>query len=215
MSFFLIFVVDKKHNLLFIVLVSIFIVSGCQQADTVAEPPSTLTTNDSTALNQAAAQEKVIPSAIQHQSGIVPASISIPKIEIEADVLEVGLNEQRQMEVPEDPFEVGWFQPGTKPGSQGSAVLAGHVDSRTGLAIFFHLDQLEVGDQVYVTDQEGQTLEFKVTSMEIYPYNDAPIDQIFGYTSAKRLNLITCTGEFDRVERTHRERLVVTTELVN
>ncbi|MDV2685084.1 class F sortase [Alkalihalophilus lindianensis] len=60
-----------------------------------------------------------------------------------------------------------------------------------------------------MTGANGEQMTFSGINMAVYPYDDAPIETIFGYTSAKRLNLITCTGEFDRVERTHRERLVV------
>ncbi len=151
---------------------------------------------------------------LRHET-INPTQVIIPALGVDAPITPSGLNEDRQMEVPDDPFEVGWFSPGTKPGGQGSAVLAGHVDSRTGPAVFFELDQLELDDVIEVIGENGEQLTFIVTKMTVYPYDDAPIDEIFGYTSDQRLNLITCTGEFDQVERTHRERLVVTADLLH
>lgn len=146
--------------------------------------------------------------------GIDPSVISIPTIDVRADIEDVGILENGQMGVPDDGDTVGWFHRGPKPGAAGNSVMAGHVDDRSGPAIFFDLDQLTLGDRIYIEDDEGTELAFEVTRMEVYPYDDAPMDLIFGPTATQRLNLITCTGEFDRNAGTHRERLVVFTELV-
>lgn len=146
-------------------------------------------------------------------SGITPTSVEIPSLNINAPIESLGLTETGAMDVPEDGETVGWYNRGAKPGARGNAVLAGHVDDYTGPAVFFDLKELNIGDEVVVYGERDEALMFEVVKMERYPYDDAPIRDIFGYTNSQRLNLITCTGEFDRVERTHRERLVVYTEL--
>ncbi|WP_051314883.1 class F sortase [Alteribacter aurantiacus] len=146
--------------------------------------------------------------------GIVPLMLSIPAIEVEADIEPVGVLDNGQMGVPDDADGVAWFEPGTLPGNTGNAVLAGHVDSRTGPAVFWDLDQLEPGDEIHVIGEDGEPLTFEVQQSISYGRNDAPIEEIFGPTDKKRLNLITCTGTFDRSEGTHDQRLVVYTELV-
>ncbi|WP_368503811.1 class F sortase [Alkalihalophilus sp. As8PL] len=216
---FLTFVVNKKLNSLLSILLTLFILVGCTPDNSfseVQEEPEIIEMKDSS-LDEVIIQsnQQDVTSSTQINSSLIPTHISIPKIEVEAPISEMGLNEKHQMDVPEDPFEVGWFNRGTKPGNQGHAVLAGHVDSRTGPAIFFDLDELSIGDHVELSGANGEQLTFSVINTAVYPYDDAPIEAIFGYTSAKRINLITCTGEFDRVERTHRERLVVTAELIN
>ncbi len=50
------------------------------------------------------------------------------------------------MEIPADDHITGWYEPGYEPGSAGSAVIAGHVDSKKGPAVFFYLTDLEEGD---------------------------------------------------------------------
>jgi sortase A len=145
--------------------------------------------------------------------GVVPVSLSIPAIEVQAAVMNVGLLENGQMGVPSDYMEVGWFEPGTKPGERGNAVLAGHVDSKTGPAIFFNLNELEVGDEVMVTGEKGKKLTFIVRDKKVFPKDNAPVSEIFGYTSRRQLNLITCTGTFDRKQGGHIDRLVIYTEL--
>ncbi|RWZ51393.1 class F sortase [Halobacillus fulvus] len=120
-----------------------------------------------------------------------------------------------QMGVPEEPLNAAWFEPGAQPGAKGSSVIAGHVGRSPGAAVFYYLQELEVGDEVIVTGQEGQELTFVVTGREVFPQDDAPVDDIFGYTARKTLNLITCTGDFIRSQGGHQDRLVVYTELKN
>ncbi|WP_100374243.1 class F sortase [Bacillus sp. FJAT-45037] len=145
--------------------------------------------------------------------GIQPSRIQIPSIEVDARTEEVGVLDNGEMGVPEEIDQVGWFEPGTKPGNVGNAVMAGHVDSRTGPAIFFRLDELEEGDEVIVSSDSDETYTFVVTGKESYPYDSAPIAEIFGRSDTRNLNLITCTGTFNRSVGTHEERLVVFTEL--
>ncbi|WP_161524833.1 class F sortase [Alteribacter lacisalsi] len=151
-------------------------------------------------------------SGTEAVSGILPVAVEIPEIGVYADIESLGLTDTGAMDVPDDGDLVGWYNRGAKPGAPGNAVLAGHVDDRSGPAVFYDLKELREGDEILVHG-EDETLTFIVTRMEAYPYDDAPLQQIFGRSTARNLNLITCTGEFDREQRTHRERLVVYTEL--
>jgi sortase A len=154
------------------------------------------------------------PIIRDNQVALVPNTISIPSIGVDTRITNVGILENGQMGVPENVDEVAWFEPGTKPGARGNAVMAGHVDSKTGPAIFFHLKKLKKGDEVIVAGQDGEKLTFKVVDKKAFPKDNAPVEKIFGYTSRKMLNLITCTGDFNQKQGTHVERLVVYTELV-
>ncbi len=145
--------------------------------------------------------------------GIVPTTIEIPSLNINTNIEQVGRLENGQMGVPKGLDTVGWFSDGVKPGSPGNAVMAGHVDSKSGPAVFYKLEDLEDGDEVIVKDQDGKTLTFEVTDKEKYNRKTAPVDKIFDYSYGSKLNLITCTGNFNRDEGTHEERLVIYTEL--
>jgi len=147
------------------------------------------------------------------REGIVPHRIEIPAIGVDATIEHVGLLPSGQMDEPSEMDDVAWYEGGYMPGEQGSSVLAGHVDSRTGPAIFFDLHKLEQGDEIIVTDEDGVEKVFVVQKSEAYDRNDAPLQQIFGYSYRSQLNLITCTGEFNTEAGTHDERLVVYTVL--
>ncbi|SDO34987.1 class F sortase [Alkalicoccus daliensis] len=160
-----------------------------------------------------AAADSVPIVPVKDETGIIPAHLEIPSIKVDAQVDGYGLDEDGKMEVPDEGESIAWFERGAKPGTQGNAVLAGHVDDRTGPAVFYDLNKLEEGDEIIVTSEDGEAYTFLVSHKEAYPYDDAPIDVVFGKTSSRNLNLITCTGEFDTNAGTHRERLVVFTEL--
>ncbi len=53
------------------------------------------------------------------------------------------------MGVPDNGHDVAWFKLGARPGEEGNAVIAGHVDDQKGPAIFYHLDKLTKGDEIF------------------------------------------------------------------
>ena len=118
------------------------------------------------------------------------------------------------MQLPENINEVGWFEPGFKPGETGNAVISGHLDSTTGEgAIFYHLHELETGDNLYVTDELGGQYTFVVKRKEIYEFDKVPLDEVFGVSSKKQLNLITCTGQWNFSQRNYTHRMIIYSEL--
>ncbi|WP_432353018.1 class F sortase [Sporosarcina sp. A2] len=186
--------------------------AGCssQDSSTASEPQSSPPSQKVPSVKQPSADGLLLKA---EQKGITPVSIEIPSINVKATIENVGELENGQMGVPQGVDNVGWFEPGTLPGDQGSSVMAGHIDSLTGPAIFYKLDKLKKGDEVIVRDADGKSLTFLVTGAKRYPRKEAPIKEIFGFSYGSRLNLITCTGEFNKKAKTHEERLVVYTEL--
>lgn len=147
------------------------------------------------------------------RTGIVPASLDIPAIDLKANVESVGLKENGEMAVTESFDTTGWYEQGYNPGEPGNAVIGGHVDSRKGPAVFYELHKLSLGDEVKVTSRTGETRTFVVTDKKEYPWDEAPLNSIFGYTHRSSLNLITCTGDFDQSSRNYSKRLVIYTEM--
>ncbi|WP_336787689.1 class F sortase [Paenibacillus sp. MMO-177] len=145
---------------------------------------------------------------------IVPDRIWIPSVGIKAPVEPVGLLENGQLGVPASSDIAGLFIDGVLPGEKGNAIIAGHVDNYTGPAIFYPLKKLKPGDPVILSDSSGKYLVYSVDAVEAYPTAEAPLDKIFGDTNGKRLNMITCTGKYNRQKKEHEKRLVVYTHLL-
>lgn len=147
------------------------------------------------------------------QQGVTPALIEIPAIDARAKVIQVGQTADGNMEAPANIHTIGWYEPGIKPGNNGNAVMAGHVDGLSSPGTFFNLKKLEPGDKIHITGIEGTELTFVVVEKQAYPPEDAPLNEIFGDSSKPQLNLITCTGTFNAETGHYEERLVVYTEL--
>lgn len=147
--------------------------------------------------------------------GIIPWKIRIPALKIDTYVERVGVTREGLMDVPKNIWNTAWFgEGGYRPGDRGNAVIAGHLDAPGTKAIFWDLDKLKPGDQIFLNDAAGRELVFEVQKREVYPVDNAPLIDIFGPSSEARLNLITCNGTFDRTIRNYNKRLVVFSRLV-
>jgi hypothetical protein len=134
----------------------------------------------------------------------VPVSLRIPAIGVNARVISLGLDASGGVAVPplSTPFVTSWYDKGPAPGQDGPAVLLGHVDAAgVGPAVFYKLGDLVPGDLVYVTRKDHRTVVFRVTAVTLYPEQDFPAREVYGYTPHPTLRLITCGGDYD--EHTH------------
>jgi LPXTG-site transpeptidase (sortase) family protein len=114
------------------------------------------------------------------------------------------------LQAPPAPDVAGWFVHGALPGEPGPAVIAGHVDSRTGPAVFSRLDRLVPGDRVEVGRSDGQVFAYRVTTVETVPKDAFPTARVYGPTPGPELRLITCGGVFDRHSSHYRDNVIVT-----
>ena len=90
------------------------------------------------------------------------ASLRIPAIGVSAPIIPIGLHKDRTIQVPQDFGKAGWYKLGPKPGARGPAVIVGHVDSKTGPAIFYRLRELKPGNRILIRGAGGRTVRFRV-----------------------------------------------------
>src|SRR3989344_2905957 len=150
-----------------------------------------------------------LASAIEY-----PDELSIPKINVVSNVQHLGVTKSGNMQAPDNFSDVSWYKLGVIPGEKGSAVIAGHKNGVYVRGVFRRLNELKVGDSVYVARANGEKLHFKVVETAVYPYDKAPLERIFTASDGTYLNLITCTGTFRKEIGSSDHRLVVYTELV-
>lgn len=145
----------------------------------------------------------------------IPSRIQIPKIGMNASVEQVGLGADGSVNVPSSWWTVGWYNLGYKVGDSGSAVMSGHYDTNTGApAVFFKVGALSSGDTITVTNTNGSVYTFRVYKKEAYPWNQMPLQTIFGTGGKVLLNLITCSGTWDKATKNYSHRTVVYSEIV-
>ena len=138
-----------------------------------------------------------------------PASLVIPSIGVTTALVHLGLTSSGALQVPPTTTVAGWYTGSPRPGSIGSAVIAGHIDSVTGPGVFYRLSKLQRGDRVYVRRADGTLAVFKVTEVQMYPKDDFPTVTVYGATPTPQLRLITCGGTFDYSTRSYLSNTVV------
>jgi hypothetical protein len=138
-----------------------------------------------------------------------PVEVEIPAIGVRSSLADLHLDAQGALETPEDFGMAGWFVDGPQPGQPGPAVIAGHVDSRDGPAIFHRLRDVLPGDEVLVHREDGSAVSFTVTGREQYAKDAFPGASVYGPVPGPELRLITCGGVFDPRVRSYRDNIVV------
>jgi sortase A len=144
----------------------------------------------------------------------IPVRLVIPAIRVDAAIEALGNMPDGGMDAPARWADVGWYGLGFRPGDSGGAVIAGHLDSTTSRAVFWDLGRLEIGDDVQVRNDDGSLLTFAVVDKQLYAFDNAPLDKIFGPADLPELNLVTCNGVFDWRTKNYDQRLVVYTQQV-
>jgi LPXTG-site transpeptidase (sortase) family protein len=143
----------------------------------------------------------------------LPARLKIPKLNVDAVVLSVGLTKDGAMGVPEGPTDVAWFDLGSRPGEKGSAVIAGHFGWKNNIpAVFDSLGTLKKGDLVSIEDETGTTTTFVVRELRTYGENQDASDVFDSNDGKAHLNLVTCQGIWNKNKKSYSQRLVVFTD---
>ncbi|MFE6130519.1 class F sortase [Streptomyces sp. NPDC056437] len=138
-----------------------------------------------------------------------PVRISVPSLKISSSLEDLRLDTKRAMQTPTDPDRAGWYRPGPAPGSEGPAVIAGHVTWNGKPAVFFELATLRAGDRIAVERQDGRTAEFTVDKVAQYPKNRFPTVEVYRNLDHARLRLITCGGDYTAESNHYADNIVV------
>ena len=198
----------RRNSAPSVLLVACVVLAGCGEAATgPAAAPRPLPIN--------AQGTFVTPAPIEKpfkDNGVNPTTLVIPRLHVSAAVEHVGQTADHAMESPRRPDEVAWYSLGFRPGEQGHAVIAGHLDStdrRHPRAVFADLGKLRAGDALTVSGG-GRTLSFTVSAVASYAESQFPLETVFGAGEERTLELITCTGTYRGGRAGYTRRLVVT-----
>lgn len=154
------------------------------------------------------------PSPTEPAGVPVPRRLRIPAIDVDTRVLPVGLDQHRNMEIPEDIRLVGWYDLGVAPGAeQGSAVLVAHRDGRVqGRGVFYSIGDLKPGNRIQVLRDDESEVTYEVVARELISKKgftkEAP--ELFAIDGPPRLTLISCGGYYDRDNGGYQANVIVT-----
>jgi len=171
----------------------------------------------------------LIPSSVttaipklRHAPGVrplarsVPVSVRIPAIGVSAPVMQLGKNADGTVQVPplDDHDLTGWYQYGAAPGQRGTAVILGHVDSATGISVFYDLKDVRAGDLIYVTLADGKVAAFTVDGVQSVAKDAFPTTAVYGRAGYPELRLITCGGLFDEATGHYLDNIIAYAHMI-
>ncbi|MER7704112.1 class F sortase [Kitasatospora sp. NPDC097605] len=140
-----------------------------------------------------------------------PVRLRIPQINVDAPFTELALDPAGQLNAPppDDKNLVGWYAEGVSPGERGASVVAGHVDTTKGPAVFLLLSLMLPGNKVEVQRADNTVAVFAVDSVETFAKDAFPDQRVYGKTPDAQLRLITCGGTYDKKRRDYLDNVVV------
>lgn len=140
----------------------------------------------------------------------VPVRLKIPSLNIDSAIEYVGLTSDGEMDVPKDRANVAWYDLGSRPGENGSAVIAGHYGrwKNGDVAVFDNLDKLKFGDKILIESNDA-IISFVVRETKSYQPEADATEVFFSSDGKAHLNIVTCEGEWNKISKSYAKRLVV------
>jgi len=146
--------------------------------------------------------------------GAPPVRISIASLKINQRLIGLQVNASRQLDVPQNYNDIGWWSTGPVPGDPGAAVIVGHLDSKVGPAVFYRLSSLTRGAIIAVGRADGTTVKFTVTRLQAFSKKHFPDKLVYRTTGTPSLHLLTCGGTYDRSSGGYQANVVVFADMV-
>jgi Sortase domain len=188
-----------------------FTASGSDSTPTPTTAPRAVATEKSSSGGRGVPDE--ITGPVLPESD--PVEISIARLGVRSRLVDLGVDANGAMDVPQDAALAGWYTLGPTPGALGPAVITGHVDMNGKPAVFYRLGTMRVGDRVSVSRTDGRVATFAVTRVAKYAKNAFPTGLVFGSIDHAGLRLITCGGAFDQSIQHYKDNVVVFARLVS
>ncbi|MEV7647245.1 class F sortase [Arthrobacter sp. NPDC089319] len=182
--------------------------AGARQGGRAPEPSAR---PDSSVIPDPAAipVHRALPAAPEEKAP--PTRLVVAGTSIDVSVVAVGVRAGNQMEIPDSVDRAGWYRHGPAPGDgTGTAVIAAHVDTLSGLAPFSELRQLRPDTRIIVERADAETLTYRVSEVELMDKDQFDAAAVFRRDGKPQLKLVTCGGEWLDARQDYSHNVVVT-----
>lgn len=144
-----------------------------------------------------------------------PKKITIPELEIEGFIQNVGVDQRAEIAVPNNIHLAGWFVNSVRPGDKGLSIIDGHLNGPRLDGVFASLEKVKIGDRFWVEFGDSSRRAFAVRDVQTVDL-DAAADVLYSQNPSihNQLNLITCGGTYDRNARLYDKRVIVVSEFI-
>ena len=152
---------------------------------------------------------RALPAAASEKTP--PTRLVVAGTSIDVSVVAVGIGAGNEMEIPDSVDRAGWYRHGPAPGDDaGTAVIAAHVDTLSGLAPFSELRQLRPDTRITVERADAETLTYRVSEVELMDKDQFDAAAVFRRGGKPQLKLVTCGGEWLDGRQDYSHNVVVT-----
>jgi len=155
----------------------------------------------------------VLRPAVEAQVEAVapPVSLDIEGTDIDVKVIDVGITDDDEMEIPDSFHEAGWYRYGPAPGAPaGNAVLAAHIDIGTEAMPFARLKDVEIGTIITVGREDGSRVTYRVTAVRNEPKVSLDTEELFRRDGDPQLVIVTCGGAWLSDREDYEDNVVLT-----
>ena len=164
-----------------------------------------------------------VPTVFRSPRPEAPQRLLIPKLRVDAPVVTFTLDQLEKdgsLPAPKRANDVAWYDYSGRAGEANNVVLSGHVDWSGSAAVFARIKELVNGDQVVLVGQGGTRFVYEVLGCDDVechlPLSSTPnVDEFVGFSSFSHLTMITCEGQWDRINRDYSHRRIVRARLVS
>lgn len=159
---------------------------------------------------EVSANKKPTPEKTQEYD-VVPVRISIPIIDLSADIVDANNKEITQGDktyiqwLAPDEYAVGWHFDSAYLGVAGNSVLNGHHNVFG--KVFENLDKLVSGDEIFIYGNDLRVYKYVVSNTMILPERDVTLEERLENarwilpSEDERITLITCWPYFSNTHR--------------
>ena len=168
----------------------------------------------------------VVPSTIKPSSNSIsnyyvapdhPRYLNIPKLNVHARVLSVGVTSSGALGTPNNVFDTAWYNESSEPGQPGAVLIDGHVSSWTSNGVFYGLKDLKPGDILQIVRGDGKLFNYKVVKTVIFSSNKVNMMEALSSVNPNvpGLNLMSCTGDVIPGTNEFNQRILVLSTQIN
>ncbi len=141
-----------------------------------------------------------------------PRYIRIPDLGLMARVKNLGIDSSGAVDAPGNINDAGWYNGSARPGGEyGSSLVLGHVSGWTAPGIFKKVDSLKPGSVIEIEKGSGERIQYMVKQTRSVKVDQIDMSEILtpDNPNEAELNLMTCSGKYNRETDTYEERLVI------
>ncbi len=140
-----------------------------------------------------------------------PRLIQIDTIDLAARTKASGVNRQNQLTLPDNIFDVNWYEGSRAPGQNGVVLMSGYVSGPNERAAFYYLRALELGDVITVETGDGTKYRYEVRHREYIARDKVDVFSLLVpyEPGVNSLHLMAVDDRYNVMSNDFQDRLVV------